>query len=473
MLYLYQLDKVSFILTGNELSDRACMDNWRTGCQLWGEQRLEHTIDKKIEEHTDMKKNKKPMVIIGIVLVLCLVAAGVFAMVANSAGRTLSDQLELGRKYLEEMNYEQAIVAFEAAIAIDPKCEESYLSLAEIYVAQGIEDVGVYLSGEDIYVTGENVEKAIEVLEEGYSQTGSETILTRLEELCDCYQAGEGDDVSIAENGQGAVGQALGSVQEPEGSQASGSGGAGGLGQPAIDENDLFVQFVNAPFTDENGFEDVTSLDAARAYAESKGFAAGTGSLIQPVGDYYISCGEAGGYKNPETDEEFLGYEVSVQTADNWSSYTAYYYIIDYEIPTYSITTCLVHPGDMTGESVPLLGGFAGYLAEHECLTIESILETIGLGDEKFMDYVHMEDAYGIFQVESPYGTVDIVINTFTYGVNHDEYKERLFEISFQEDSNAPFDWIEIGDGYNNGVVTALTVEAGTGSMRSLREWTG
>lgn len=48
------------------------------------------------------------------------------------------------------------------------------------------------------------MDKALEVLEEGYSQIGSETILTRLEELRDCYQAGGENGVSMAENAQGS-----------------------------------------------------------------------------------------------------------------------------------------------------------------------------------------------------------------------------------------------------------------------------
>ena len=413
-----------------------------------------------------MKKDKKPMVITGIVIVLCLIAAGIFALTANSAERRLADQLELGRKYLEEMNYEQAIVAFEAAIAIDPKCEEAYLALAETYVAQGTGDSGVYLPGAEAYVTEDSLEKAMEILEEGYSQTGSETILTRLEELRDCYQAGGENGASTAENAQGAAGQTSGNSPASEGGQASGSGGSGSQGQPAVDENDPFVQFLYAPFTDENGFGDVTSLDAAVAYAESNGYVAGTDRLIQPAGDFYIYCGETGGYFDPETDEEFLGYEVSVRTEeDGGGSYTLYYHIVDYEIPTYSIATVLSDPGAMTEETVPSLGGFANFLAEHECLTIESILETIGLGDEEFMTYVRVENSGGDFQVETPYGIADITSFTFST----DEYAERHFRISFQEDSNAPFDWIELEDFSRNGTVTLLQVEAGTRSLQVLR----
>lgn len=55
--------------------------------------------------------------------------------------------------YLSELEYEQAIVAYEAAIAIDLKYEETYLALADIYIEMG------------------DYKKVLEVLEEGYIQT--------------------------------------------------------------------------------------------------------------------------------------------------------------------------------------------------------------------------------------------------------------------------------------------------------------
>ena len=55
----------------------------------------------------------------------------------SSKARRVEEQLDLGAKYLSELNYEQAIVAYEAVIKIDPKCEEAYLALADIYVMLG------------------------------------------------------------------------------------------------------------------------------------------------------------------------------------------------------------------------------------------------------------------------------------------------------------------------------------------------
>lgn len=84
-----------------------------------------------------MKKNKKLAIVVGAVLALCLIAAGIFGMTVNSAERKLAKQLEIGQRYLDEMDYEQAIVAFEQAIAIDPKCEDAYHGMAVAYAGMG------------------------------------------------------------------------------------------------------------------------------------------------------------------------------------------------------------------------------------------------------------------------------------------------------------------------------------------------
>ena len=75
------------------------------------------------------KPKKKPLVIVGIVIgVLLALAIGTGAIYArNTPERRLERQLELGEKYLEEMDYEQAVAAYRAALEIDPRCTEAYL----------------------------------------------------------------------------------------------------------------------------------------------------------------------------------------------------------------------------------------------------------------------------------------------------------------------------------------------------------
>jgi len=66
--------------------------------------------------------------------------------------------LKLGQRYLEELSYEQAVIAFEKAIAIDSKNVEAYIGLSKAY-----EGMGTY-------------EKSISILESAYKATEAEEI---------------------------------------------------------------------------------------------------------------------------------------------------------------------------------------------------------------------------------------------------------------------------------------------------------
>ena len=70
-----------------------------------------------------MRRNIKQLVtIIGVMLVvlLWLTACG------KSTEKLIAEQLELGNKYLTDGDYEQAIVAFNKVIELDPKMVEAY-----------------------------------------------------------------------------------------------------------------------------------------------------------------------------------------------------------------------------------------------------------------------------------------------------------------------------------------------------------
>ena len=69
-------------------------------------------------------------------LAVVLAAALLFTACAGGAKSTVS-QLELGRKYLTEMNYSEAIAAFTEAIRLNPDDIEAYLARAEAYAAMG------------------------------------------------------------------------------------------------------------------------------------------------------------------------------------------------------------------------------------------------------------------------------------------------------------------------------------------------
>ena len=76
---------------------------------------------------------KKILKNIGVLLAAIVLATGC----QESGSASLSEQLELGQRYLEELDYESAIVAFQKAIEIDPKAMDAYVGLAEAHMALG------------------------------------------------------------------------------------------------------------------------------------------------------------------------------------------------------------------------------------------------------------------------------------------------------------------------------------------------
>ena len=81
---------------------------------------------------------KNSTICIAIALLLALLCGlsgcGCSAQPAASV-LTWQEQYDLGVRFLSEGNYEEAIIAFTAAIEIDPKQPEGYLGLADAYVA--------------------------------------------------------------------------------------------------------------------------------------------------------------------------------------------------------------------------------------------------------------------------------------------------------------------------------------------------
>ena len=116
-------------------------------------------------ESNSLKKKDNKVLMGGIIAAVILVlAAGIGFGIYNSPSNRLSRQLDLGQKYLEEMDYEQAKIAFEESIAIDPMNTEAYLGAARAYA--GLEDY----------------EGAVAILQKGYEQTGDESLKMQLDE---------------------------------------------------------------------------------------------------------------------------------------------------------------------------------------------------------------------------------------------------------------------------------------------------
>jgi|GEM_PF-1971456 len=153
---------------------------------------------------------KSKRVWIAIVTVLLVVAIIISAVTVSSSNetRTVTKQLSLGEKYLSELNYEKAVVAYNKVIEIEPRNIQAYLGLAEAYVGlkqpeKAIEALetaisaimevkedtgvirenseGIYIKLAELYEKNGEAEKAFRTLQEGYEATASAKIAELLE----------------------------------------------------------------------------------------------------------------------------------------------------------------------------------------------------------------------------------------------------------------------------------------------------
>ena len=116
---------------------------------------------------------------IGIIVIMAAVLAA--AGCSQSAGRTAQEQLELGQKYLLEYNYEEAVIAFQKALKIEPKQMDAYLGLAKAYRKMDENELELSI-----------LEDAREVIAASYDEKDSlfEATAQILERLADLYVRG-------------------------------------------------------------------------------------------------------------------------------------------------------------------------------------------------------------------------------------------------------------------------------------------
>lgn len=140
-------------------------------------------------------------------LLLCFASlAGLCACGENATGGegeataavTYQEYYDLGVQYLSEGSYEEVIIAFTAAIEVDPMQPEAYLGRAEVYVQTGeyelaLEDCEVaiaideakdsmYIKAAELCLAMGDNRSAMEYLQRGLQKTGSEDIQSRVNE---------------------------------------------------------------------------------------------------------------------------------------------------------------------------------------------------------------------------------------------------------------------------------------------------
>ena len=163
---------------------------------------------------------------VGLTLWLCACSSGETIVTQGGEGTTVSEsetmswqnQYDLGVRFLDEGNYEEAILAFTAAIEIDPKQSRSYIGRGDTYAAvaqaemAGLEEnaqltasaseaylnaaadyaaaieresslAEAYEKAAQTYVALGDTDAAIAILEQGVEATGDEGLAQYLEEL--------------------------------------------------------------------------------------------------------------------------------------------------------------------------------------------------------------------------------------------------------------------------------------------------
>ena len=145
---------------GNQMPDTAAF------CEKCGEPTGVADTAKADSTAAVVKDRHKKIITVAAVLLAVATAAiiGTVAIQATPANR-VKRQLRLAQKYLNELNYEQAVLAYQEAISIDPKCEQAYFAIADICIKTNEED------------------KAVAILEQAQANMQTDALTARLDEV--------------------------------------------------------------------------------------------------------------------------------------------------------------------------------------------------------------------------------------------------------------------------------------------------
>lgn len=112
---------------------------------------------------TKKKKWVIPVIIASAVILFAAIASiiVIVTVVAFPKAR-IKKQLKLGDKYISELDYENAVLAYKEAIQIDPKNEEAYIALANAYLGYA-----------DFCLENGDEERAIKSLDKAIKELGA------------------------------------------------------------------------------------------------------------------------------------------------------------------------------------------------------------------------------------------------------------------------------------------------------------
>ena len=129
--------------------------------------------------------------IICVILALCM-ALTMCACGKKSSAQSWQEQYDLGVKYLDDGNYDEAVVAFTAAIKIDPKRAEAYEKIADAYVALGDYDNARKALEDGLAAVGYSADLRGKLEElEKMTAMASEDAAAQLEQLIPLFEAND------------------------------------------------------------------------------------------------------------------------------------------------------------------------------------------------------------------------------------------------------------------------------------------
>ena len=125
-----------------------------------------------------------------LVTMLLLVCFSLCGACGKSIEKQISEQLELGQRYLMEENYEEAVVAFQKVIELDEKEIRAYTGLIQVcQKTENVENIesiiqqGIALQSEKNGISLEDMQEFLIAAKEYYAQNGNLEKLAELLEI--------------------------------------------------------------------------------------------------------------------------------------------------------------------------------------------------------------------------------------------------------------------------------------------------
>lgn len=100
--------------------------------------RSRRSADEEEKRMGEKQSKRKMWIVIGVgaLLLVIAAAAGILAVSHMMSRQSYSESIKTAEKYVQEGNYEQAVVSYQNAIEEMPEEEDGYMGLADVYLQQ-------------------------------------------------------------------------------------------------------------------------------------------------------------------------------------------------------------------------------------------------------------------------------------------------------------------------------------------------